>query len=369
MVLRGFFITSVVMVLTSCAWAPGQKMDATHIARDDSRESEQVELIPITPKLIAIEQSDQQAPTIDANLLNFKPDNYHIGSSDVLFITVWDHPELTVPSGAQLQGNANGRYVGADGTLFYPYVGNIVAAGKTLEDLRIEITAKLKAYIEKPQVDVSVMNYNSQSVLVSGAFKNTLPIPITSRPLTLVEALGINGVDTLQADLSSLRLIRDNKTYVLDVYALSRQPSELNHIYLKPGDSLHLPYNDNNKVYVMGEVQRPQALALKSNSTSLTDAIGSSGGLSQISAKGQEVYIIRGVNDLSTEKAKIYQLNAKSPSSFVLASKFMLQPQDVVYIGAAGITRWNRYISQLLPSLSILSAAANTANDIDNLGN
>jgi len=359
----------MVATLAACAWAPGHKMDAKYIAHDGSPESERVELIPITPKLIAIEQSQQQAPTIDPELLTYTPEDYRIGPSDVLFITVWDHPELTAPSGTQLQGDANGRYVRPDGTLFYPYAGSIVAAGKTIDELRVELTNKLKKYIESPQVDVNVMRFQSQTVLISGAFKNTQPIAITTRPLTLIEAIGQSNVETAQADLSSVRLIRNGKSYVLDIYGLSRQPSKINSVFLKSGDSIHLPYNDSNKIYVMGEIERPQALVLKSNAISLTDAIGSAGGLSQLSSKGQDVYVVRGATDLSKEKAKIFQLDAKSPSAFALSSQFMLQPQDVVYVGAAGITRWNRVISQLLPSLSILATSASTANDIDNLGN
>jgi len=44
-------------------------------------------------------------------LLNYKPDAYRIGANDLLYITVWDHPELTAPSGPQQQLDANGRLV------------------------------------------------------------------------------------------------------------------------------------------------------------------------------------------------------------------------------------------------------------------
>lgn len=357
------------VLLAGCAWAPGHQMNTELIANDGSPESSQVELVPITPKLIAVDSSNRTRPVIAAELLAFKPDTYHIGPADVLFITVWDHPELTAPSGTQLQGDANGRYVGPDGVLFYPYAGNIHAAGKTVEELRTEIASRLTKYIDNPQVDVSVLRFGSQQVLLSGAFKQTAPVPVTTKPLTLMEVLGIAGIDTKEADLSSLSLVRDGKSYQLDVYALTREPSDIYQLFVKNGDSIHLPYNDNNKVYVMGEILRPQALTFKAGSMNLTDAIGSAGGLEQMTSKGQDVYVIRGVDNLSAEKAKIFQLQAKSPSAFVLAGKFQLQPQDVVYVGAAGITRWNRVISQLLPSLNVLGVTAGAANEIDDLGN
>jgi polysaccharide export outer membrane protein len=39
-----------------------------------------------------------------------------------------------------------------------------------------------------------------------------------------------------------------------------------------------------------------------------------------------------------------------------------MQPQDVVFIGPANITRWNRFISQLLPSASIVATSAAVGN-------
>ncbi|WVM88245.1 hypothetical protein UMZ34_18785 [Halopseudomonas pachastrellae] len=73
--------------------------------------------------------------------------------------------------------------------------------------------------------------------------------------------------------------------------------------------------------------------------------------------------MIRGVENLETDKATVFQLNAQSPSAFILADQFEMQPQDVVFVGAAGITRWNRFISQLLPSASLVGTAARAGSD------
>jgi polysaccharide export outer membrane protein len=56
--------------------------------------------------------------------------------------------------------------------------------------------------------------------------------------------------------------------------------------------------------------------------------------------------------------AKVFQLDARSPSAFALGDQFRVKPGDVVFVGAAGVTRWNRVLSQLLPSANLLSSAA-----------
>ena len=62
------------------------------------------------------------------------------------------------------------------------------------------------------------------------------------------------------------------------------------------------------------------------------------------------IYVIRGVQTLDEEPAKVFQLDARSPTSYVLADHFHMQARDVVFVGASGITRWNRFISQLIPT-------------------
>ena len=357
----------VAACLGGCALAPGQHMDTAALDNDNTDTGSRVDLVPITPKLIAMDRAT--APTaagVPSALLAYQPSAYRIGPGDALYITVWDHPELTAPAGPQQQIYANGRLVRPDGTLYYPYVGSIEVAGLTLEQLRAEIAGKLARYIEAPQVDVNVIKYDSQKVWLNGAFVHTGTQPVTVTPLTLAEALGRAQVDTAQADLSGLVLSRDGIDYRLDLDALRRGPQGADDVYLKPGDHVYLPYNDRKQVYLMGEVNRPTALTFKTSDMSLSQALGRVGGLSQTTSNGNAVYVIRGVADMEQKPATVFQLDARSPAAFVLADAFKLQPGDVVYVGAAGVTRWNRFLSQLLPLSAILRNTAGAQSDVGN---
>lgn len=352
------------LLLQACMFSPGMHMDTERLTSPDSAESSMVEMVQITPKLIAQDQAVGTEPDIPEELLVYTPENYRLGPNDALFITVWDHPELTAPGGQQQTSEANARVVRDDGTLFYPFIGNVQVAGKTLEELRESITRQLSKYIEQPQVDVNVIGYNSQKIYFSGAFENAGYAPLNAQPLTLLEAVGQAGIDRGRADLSNLQLIRDGISYQLDYDRLTSQPSRIGDIYVKPGDKVHMALNDSRNILVMGEVIRPGAMPYRTSRMTLSEVLGTVGGPSPLSASGKEVYVIRGVENLDREKATVFQLNAESPTAFILANQFQMQPRDVVFVGPAGITRWNRFISQLLPTSSIIYTSIKAEDDL-----
>ncbi len=339
--------------LTGCVYSPGQYLDPDELAEKGPPESPRFHLVPITPHLVASQESARVTEGLPAELTGYHPGPYLIGVGDVLNITVWDHPELTSPAGSQQSPDANGRPVRPDGRLFYPYIGEVEAAGLTIEELRNTIAERLTRYIESPQVDIAVVRFGGRRVILTGAFRTTGPWPLTTVPLSLPAAIGQAGVQTDEADLADLILKRDGREYRLDLDVLNRGGSTLDSIYLKDGDQLHLPSRDHRQVFVLGEVVTPGALPFRSRNMTLTEAIGRARGLSQETSDPQAVYVIRGVRDIERETAQIFRLDAEAPTAMVLASHFQVEPQDVIYVGAAGITRWNRFISQLLPSTAI----------------
>jgi polysaccharide export outer membrane protein len=361
--LRAFAMPAVaVVMLGGCM---GQHLSTGEMPRDNFIQTGEVKVVPITPELVASESASVQAQQVPAELLAYKPQAYQVQPGDTLLVTVWDHPELTAPAGSQQQAVANGRQVQPDGTFFFPYAGKINVTGKTVEQLRSTLASKLGRYLNDPQVDVNVVS-NGSKVSLQGAFTSTAPQDITTIPLTLSQAVGRAGVDVEHADLSGLVLVRDGKSYRLDQDALNRDGVAPD-IYLKPGDQLYMPYNDRKEVYVVGEVRTPQAINFKTTDITLTQALGRAGGLDPSTSNAGAVYVIRGMQSLQKTPGAVYHLNAKSPVAFVLADQFRLLPGDVVFVGPAGITRWNRFVNQLLPFSGLLRNAATTNNNVGNL--
>lgn len=356
-VARAVGVLACVMVLAVLAGCvPGQGMNV-HANND------YVQLVPITPQLVTSQHAAATSQAIPHALLDYQPQAYHIGAGDTLYITVWDHPELTSPAGSQQEASANGRLVRPDGTIYYPYIGLMKVEGMTLEEARKTIAAKLAHWIKNPMVDISVANYASQHVVVEGALVKSGSQPLTTVPTTLGEAIANAVVDTQYANLADVTLTRDGHSYRIDMSGYAGgKGSAAGKIYLKAGDRILVPYNDSQKVFVMGEVTRPQALRFRTGDITLTQALGDAGGLNEVTSKGM-VYVVRGAfdkNGQQSQRPTVYQLDLKSPAAFALADGFDVQPGDVVFASAAGVTRWNRFLSQLLPLTSALSAAASS---------
>lgn len=351
-------------ILSGCALAPGQHLRHSDVSSQRQSDDGRLEMVTITPKLIAMDRASQAGQVLPAALFDYAPEEYKIGIGDVLYITVWDHPELTVPAGSQQQGNLAGRLVQSDGTLFYPYIGKVEANGKSPVELREQISQRLAQFIESPQVDVSVLTYGSQRVWVTGAAERSSPIALGTSPLTLSDAISQTGLNSQQADLSGIRLSRGGVTYTINLETLANQYGG-RQLYLRDGDSIFVPYLDRKEIFVVGEVGLPGAYSFRTGDVSLNQALGRARGLSQTTSNGNAVYVIRGSSDLQTEPSIVYQLEARSPTAFALGSQFMLSPGDVVFVGAAGVTRWSRFVNQLLPFTSIISNAARASNDLD----
>lgn len=140
-------------------------------------------------------RATQKRTSLPPELLT-TPAEYRIGNNDVLYITVAGSPELTAPSGAQQQIDANGRLVRSDGTLYYPFIKEVQATGRTIQQLRSDIEQRLSAFIAEPQVDDRRVAFRQSK---SGGRKRggeAGPQAISTNPLSVVEALGSAGIDT-----------------------------------------------------------------------------------------------------------------------------------------------------------------------------
>jgi polysaccharide export outer membrane protein len=287
-------------------------------------------------------------------------DQYKVGPRDILNITVWEHPELTIPAGEfrSSESAGNGNVVGEDGNIFFPYAGIVKAGGRTVEEIRTELTRKLSKYIERVQLDVRVASYRSQRVYVVGEVKKPGIQLVQDIPLTVLEAINNAGGVTSESDRRNITLTRENKSYSINLLALYEGGDTSQNVMLQNGDVLNVPDRQFNKIFVLGETAgsgsgsaRSRTLFMNKGRMTLTEAISDGGGTDQDESDPARIFVFRG----GLGKSQIFHLDAKSPDALILADRFPLQPRDVVYIDRQEGRRWNQIIDQIRPTVDLLN--------------
>jgi polysaccharide export outer membrane protein len=161
--------------------------------------------------------------------------DYIIGPEDVLEITVWKNVELSKVV-----------TVRPDGRITLPLIGDVVAVGRTPDELTEEISLKLKEYKENPNISITVKEVLSYNVFVLGEVQKPGKHPLKTKT-TLLQALTIAGGFTPTAARNKMVVFRlkDNGKAEERIKAsyddiVLRDGSSQN-IELKPGDTLVIP--------------------------------------------------------------------------------------------------------------------------------
>lgn len=310
---------------------------------------------------------------------------YRVGRGDKLAIAV---PALATlaPTGSTSQAyprssqgadaEAQGYLytVGDDGTIYLPFAGFLKVQGLTVREVQETVIERLSQYIRSPQALVSVAQFNSQRVIVTGAVAKAGYLPITNVPLTVLDAVVASGsvktistsstypmsisgtqsqTTTLRADepdLSNVIIRRGNSFTTVNLDIMLRTGNLTDNFVLLDGDAVQIGRLNRTNIYLLGEVNQQALVEILDQRTSLAQVLAAAGGVRQASVNAHRIYVIRG--DL--RQPKIYQLDGDQPEALLLADAFKLEERDVVYVAEAGISKWNRFITNLLPSIQTL---------------
>ncbi len=161
--------------------------------------------------------------------------DYEIGPRDVLRITVWNQPDLSV---AEL-------VVRLDGKISFPLVDDVQAAGLTPEALKAALTEQLSEYITAPHVTVIVREINSKLIYVIGEVAREGPIVFRS-DMRILDALATAGGFRPFAGKDRIKLIREQNgngsvEFIFDYDQFVAGESLDQNVRLLPGDRIVVP--------------------------------------------------------------------------------------------------------------------------------
>jgi len=229
-----------------------------------------------------------------------------------------------------------------DGTVTLPMVGQVHAAGLTVDQLQAALVTAYKKFFKDPQVTVQVNDFRSQPVAVAGNV-NTPGVVQLRGNRNLMEVIGQAG--GLRADAGdSVLITRDLSEGAIPVSGAFTDPTGKysvahidirsimsgkdpdGNILIKPHDVITVPRA--RMVYVLGNVNRPGGYVMTENETvSLTQAVALAGGWSQ-NAKLSGTRILRASGGAEREqiRADIKKImENKSPD-------LQMRADDILYV-------------------------------------
>ncbi len=360
-----FSILSISIAATSCAVTSGLQ------TYDIPTEGVYTTDLGTTVNVIKIDQENMyavQPAQVDYQhdytaLFQKQQTGYRLSAGDVLSIQLWAYPEITPPTTTvnnEQAVQALGYPIDASGYIQLPLVGRYKAAGKSLAQLNTELRRQFARYVKTPDVIVRVLSYQGQRYSVQGSVLRGGQFYLNDQPTSIYTALGMAGGINDKGANTYIQLIRNGRTYDLNTIELEKAGYSLHKLLVQSNDTIYVSTKENQKIYVMGESGKNQALPMRDQGMTLSDALGESLGINPNSASASRIYVLRSnPNDRSTA---LYHMNLMSLGDFGLANQFKLRSNDIVYVDATGLTRWQRVINQVIPF-------SNALYNIDRLGN
>ena len=211
---------------------------------------------------VASAQTAQTAPAT--------PNEYRLGPGDVVRVSVYQNPDLTLETRISESGVAS-----------YPLLGTVRLGGNTVSQAEKLIADGLRNgnFVKQPQVSVMLLQVRGSQASVLGQVNRPGRYPIEVADMRLSDLLAAaGGIAPSGADTLTLVGTRDGKPtrQVIDLPGLFRSPSRSDDVIIQNGDVIYVERAP--MVYIYGEVQRPGPMRLEREMT-VMQALATGGGL------------------------------------------------------------------------------------------
>ncbi|MGB0497698.1 MAG: polysaccharide biosynthesis/export family protein [Rubricella sp.] len=290
---------------------------------------------------------------------------------DVLSITIWENGPTPLFGGIGGPTPIGEKRVDLSGRIFIPQVGRIRAAGLTIEQFRRDLTARLAPATPDPQVEVTLVVSDNNTVRV---FSDAGPVgeyPIEARTRTLSGLLANSGITGgVSAETAQIIIRRGAETgrvWMEDVYRDPRAD-----IALRGGDIVIIE-RDRRAFRALGALGGNSNVPFPGRDISLMTALAQLGGLNPATADPRGVFILR--EEVPEVLARIgepaaaprrvaYVMDLTQPAAFFTASNFYVRDEDVLYVTEAPYVQWLKILGSIAPPIQQINATNQLLQDV-----
>tara|TARA_B100001105_G_scaffold121100_1_gene97120 strand:+ start:624 stop:1478 length:855 start_codon:yes stop_codon:yes gene_type:complete len=212
------------------------------------------------------------AQTANAPIPASSTPEYRLGAGDVVRITVYQNPDLTLET-----------RVSETGVVSYPLIGQVRLGGQSISAAERAIADGLRNgnFVKQPQVTIAVLQVRGNQANVLGQVNRPGRYPLEVAEMKLTDLLAMaGGTAVTGADIVVITGTRGGKPFraEVDVPTIFAAQNRGEDIIIQNGDAIWV--DRQPMVYIYGEVQRPGPMRLERGMT-LMQSLATGGGLTQ----------------------------------------------------------------------------------------
>jgi polysaccharide biosynthesis/export protein len=355
------FSAAMSLNLCSCSSFIPTSGPSANAVYQSTRKATHVRLIPVTSQVVQAMHRKGNRQTF-SRLFGHRPlaSSGRVHPGDSLEIFIWEaSPQLlfgsnSIPGVASAATTTKNtalpeQIVNEQGTIYVPYAGRVVAAGKTLTQIEQAITNALRGKANYPQVIVRLATNSATGVTVVGEVKHSQLMSLTPKKERILDAIALAGGVKAPVNKVTVQITRGKQTHSMALDRIIKEPQQ--NIPLQTGDVITAFYQSLSFT-VLGAAGKNQEINFETQGITLAQALGRMNGLKDSTANPEALFIFRFEETSVLEKNTllkkkipiIYQVNMKDPASFFLVQNFLIQDKDVIYVANARGTELAKFL-------------------------
>ncbi|WP_380056255.1 polysaccharide biosynthesis/export family protein [Falsihalocynthiibacter sp. SS001] len=275
------------------------------------------------------------------------PASQVIAAGDVMNLQIWDSGDNSLISSPEQKSTPLlNLVVSPSGTIFVPYVGEVLVTGLTPDGARKELQSRIASLIPSAQVQISHTSGRRNSVDLVGGVLNAGNFPLPDRNFTILSLLAAGGGVDPDIPNPQVRLVRGNNTYGTSLTRLYENSSL--DTTLRGGDKVIVD-RDQRSFIALGAASNEATVYFNKDRISALDALSLMGGLLDLRADPEGVLILRNYPSSAvrtdgtgpSHDQVVFSIDLTHADGIFSAGKFEIQPGDVVlatesFVTAAG---------------------------------
>lgn len=339
-------------LLLALALAPGCAMPRPVASLAEVRQASsagRIHLVPVSADMVSL-PSTVSSTFPGAFLEAAEVEHELLGIGDLLKVRILEagSPTLYVAN----SGDLGEVQIDEDGRIFLPHVGSLAAAGKTIAELRSDISGRLRTVVRNAQVDIRPGELRSKLVSVQGNVAKGGTYTIARGRTRLGALLGEAAPTLDHPEMMDVTVRRDGLSGTVRLADIHKDPSQ--DIALRPGDSILLTERVEH-VTVLGAAGLQGQVRIAERNFSVADILGQARGLSPEAADPRAVFLIRSEPGQATPT--VYQFEMRNPETVALASRFVVRDQDALLISNAPFAQTRQLLSSVSQTLGTARSA------------